>query len=495
MLACLFAVTAQAVHAQAPLRKIGEMDLSIVGVSAIVDPPRLTVPKNIPTGLPITVRAGTNPVAPGLLTQLLGGPYNVEGELSGPGLGETLTLRQSGPMDAFPTAPLLLPIPSLPVPGAYTLSNLRITNANHQPVLDVAPRVVTIEVIDQVLITSVKTRPLTMQEIKDKGIVLDKDDYLAFEFTLGLKLESKAVNLSFPVVFDRAGVPVPEYITGGPPRPTEEHDIPLFPEIVPVMLRPAKPITVKMLNGQVEEVRIPSVLVIPGNVGYLKQFFSAQLFVANGAPALSNLTLRDVSGTMKLPGGKDHVVGTEDDPLSLAETANGIQPITMLIRGAADQLSPGEQGQAEYLIRGDREGFHNLTFDIAATLEGLPSGPVTVKGQATGGVLVRNPYFDMTFTVPATVRKGERFKVFTSVTNIGQGLANDLTVAMDASRLSGATIVGDGTQRVDTLRPGDSKTLAFEFISDRTGQVVASYLNLETDNGSTGKLQFTLGVG
>ena len=226
-------------HAQTPLRKIGEMDLAIVGVSAIVDPPRLTVPKNIPTGVPITVRGGTNPIAPGLLTQLLGGAYYVEGELSGPGLGETLTLRQAGPTDTFSTAPLLLPIPSLPVPGAYTLSNLRITNANHQPVLDVAPRVVAIEVIDQVLITSVKTRPLTLQEIKDKGIVLDKDDYLAFEFTIGLKLESKAVNLSFPVVFDRSG----RGRAGVHHRRSrrcrrEEHDIPVFPEIVPLMLRP-----------------------------------------------------------------------------------------------------------------------------------------------------------------------------------------------------------------------------------------------------------------
>ena len=76
--------------------------------------------------------------------------------------------------------------------------------------LDVLPRTVAIEVIDQVLITSVRTRPLTLQEIKDKGIVLDSDDYLAFEFTIGLKLESKAVNLSFPVVFDSQGVRVPE---------------------------------------------------------------------------------------------------------------------------------------------------------------------------------------------------------------------------------------------------------------------------------------------
>src|SRR5256885_1610808 len=32
------------------------------------------------------------------------------------------------------------------------------------------------------------------------------------------------------------------------------------------------------------DVKIPALLIIPGNVGFLKQFFSAQLFVANGSP-------------------------------------------------------------------------------------------------------------------------------------------------------------------------------------------------------------------
>ena len=36
-------------------------------------------------------------------------------------------------------------------------------------------------------------------------------------------------------------------------------------------------------------------------------------------------------------------------------------------------------------------------------------------------MLVRNPYFDMTFTVPSVVRAGEPFKLFVTVNNIGQG--------------------------------------------------------------------------
>jgi hypothetical protein len=58
-------------------------------------------------------------------------------------------------------------------------------------------------------VTSVKTRPLTLDEIREKGIVLDSDDYLGFEFTMALSLDSKAVNFSFPVVFNRQGVAIP----------------------------------------------------------------------------------------------------------------------------------------------------------------------------------------------------------------------------------------------------------------------------------------------
>jgi len=513
--ACALASVHRA-SAQTAVRKIGELDLRLVGLSATVSPAQLTVPKNVATGVPITLRAGSAPIGAGLVAKLLGGPYRVEGELSGPGFAEPLKVSQPAPSDPASTAQLLLPLPPMAIAGAYSLSNLRLVlespddpdgngNGVRRSLLDVMPGLVTIDVIDQVLVTSVKTRPLTLDEIKDKGIVLDSDDYLAFEFTIGMKLESKAVNLTFPVVFDKQGLPLPENIVPSIALPGLTEEVPAFPEIVPVMLRPPRPITV-VVNGVPEEVKIPSILVIPGNVGYLKQFFSAQLFVANGAPLASALTVRDISGSMNLPKGADLVAGTEDDPLKPADTVNGVQPLTMPVRapgadgvpGTADdveRLAPAEQGMAEFLIRGDGEGFHKLSFDVNAVLEGLPTGPVTISGQAIGGVLVRNPDFDMTFTVPSVVRRGERFRMYAAVTNIGQGLANDVSVTIDASRLSGAQIVGSGTKTIDTLQPGDSKTLAFELDSEVTGQVVATYLRLDPRTDSTARLKFTLGVG
>lgn len=507
----VFVLGAQPASGQAPVRKIGEMELSLLGVSASVDPPRPVVPKNVESGVRIVVRAGGQELPLADVARFLGAGFEVAGELSGPGLRETVSLPRRAAGDPLPADPLLLPLPALAVAGEYQLTNLRLV-ANGRPLLDVTPSRLTVEVIDQILVTSVKTRALTLDEIREKGIVLDKDDYLGFEFTLGLKLESKPVQFSFPVVFDRQGVAVPQALSP-PPEPARQAGValPPLPTIVPVLLEgepltqggPKVPLTLPNGGG---EVRIPSVLVIPGNVGYLKQFFSAQLFVANGAPVGSGLVVRDVDGTIRLPAGADREPGSDDDPLALPETVRGTQPGTMRIRGLGSDGAPdtgddterfeaAEQGQAEFLVRGEKEGFHRLDFDIAAVLEGLPVGPVRVKGTATGGVLVRNPYFNMTFTLPSVVRRGERFKAFVTVTNIGQGPANDVSVTLDASRMSGARVVGDLSRSIDTLRPGDARVLAFEMVGERTGQVVASYLNLETGDGSTGHLKFTLGVG
>jgi hypothetical protein len=495
------------------LPNITSFDISILGLAATVDPLEPTVPKNVESGVRIVVKSGARVLTAEEVAAQVGGPFEVRAELSGPGLDRAITLPQRGPSDPPLADPLLLPIPALSTSGDYSLANIRIIRSG-RPVLDVSPSSVTVKVIDQILVTSVTTRPLTLDEIREKGIVLDSDDYLGFEFTIGLASNSQSVAFTMPVVFDREGVPVPQVLTPPPAPPrvgvTLEGDppqpliLPTLLELKPDELDAIPDLELRLPSGQ--PVQIPSVLVIPGNVGYLKQFFSAQLFVANGAPPGTTLLVKDVTGTLKLPKGADDELGTADDPLALPETVRGPQPATMPVRGVgldgepgtADDvavLRPAQQGQAEFLIRGEKEGFHSLEFDIDATLEGLAVGDVGIRGKARGGVLVRNPFFDMTFTIPSVVRKGEPFSMFATVTNIGQGIANDVHVTLDASRMGGASLVGEPTQIVDTLRSGDAKTLEFKFVSTQTGQVNATYLNFDTQGPGGGSLKFTLGVG
>ena len=209
---CLFvslALLATQATAQFRPRKIGELELRLSGLSAVADPQKVTVPKNTASGVRILVRAGGTDLTLAEAQTLLGGTFVVEGDLSGPGLRAPLRLPEVLPPDPF-----IVNIPPLPQAGAYTLSNLRIT-VNGVTALDVTPHRVDVEVIDQVLVTSVTTRPLTLEEIRARGIILDNDSYLGFEFTLGINMDSQAVSFSFPVVFDHRGVAVPQPLLPG----------------------------------------------------------------------------------------------------------------------------------------------------------------------------------------------------------------------------------------------------------------------------------------
>lgn len=486
-------------------RKIGSMKLLYAGLTARLDPENPVLPKNTPAGVQIVVSAGSEPLTESEAASFFDGPFEVQGELSGPGLSGARTLRSGAD-------PLLLPLPPLEISGDYVLSNVRIL-VEGKPILDVLPRQAPVRVIEQVLITSVKTRPLTLDELKQRGVVFDGDDFLGFEFTLGMTLESKPVNISFDVLFDREGVPVPQPLSplAGPARKGVAVDLPPLPAIVPLLLESeggGGPPEIELPDGTgTEPVRIPSVLVIPGNVGLLKQFFSAQLYVANGAPAGSRLVVKDVAATIELPPGPDAVRNTSDDPLSLPTLTTGVQQETLPVLGVGpdgapgttddlEALGPGEQGQAEFLVRGDKEGFHTLDFDISAILEGLVTGPVKLKGHAVGGVLVRNPSFDIAFTVPSVVRAQEPFQLFVTVHNIGKGIANDVNVTFNDRVLSGLEILlgTPSSKSIDTLLPGDAETLVFDFNALRTGQVVATYLRFDGDPLAQGTVNFTLGV-
>ena len=486
------------IQAQTTQAKIGQLDLQIGGLQATVTPAQPTIPKNIASGVQIAVTLNGQALDGNAVAQYLGGSFQIEGEYSGPGLSQTVDVPQSPPT----ANSLIVTLPAVTQSGNYTLSNLRFV-VNSNSVFDVTPSTVTVKVIDQVLVTSVQTQPLTASQIQAMGVVLDSSDYTGFQFTVGLQLSSQVVNVSFPVVFDHAGVPVPMPLQPPTPPGAQGVNVPL-PTIVPLLLQPADGTqlpNITFADGSTAPVRIPSVLVIPGNVGYLKQFFSAQLYVTNGTPAGSNLVVDNVTGTINLPPGQDGVVGTADDPLALPTLTTGPEAATMNVLApgpdgtpSVDTLNPGDTGQAQWTIRGDKEGYYPINFAINATLEGLPTGPIAVTGSAMGAVLVRNPYFNMTFTVPGVVRSGELFNVFATVTNISQALANDLTVNIDNSSLSGVVLKSGPIPPIPTLAPGDSTVLQFQFQSLRTGQVVADYLNFDTQDGTTGSLNFTLGV-
>ena len=140
----------------------------------------------------------------------------------------------------------------------------------------------TINVLDELLVSDVSSRPLSLEEIRDLGIQYDEESFQGFNFTLALTTESGTVEIDFPVLMPIGGDDVVigvQPVGGGlgiPPLPGLEL---AGIQIEPVMIMPVK----KPEPGE-EIPPIPGVIVIPGRVAYLNQFFSVLLVVGNEAP-------------------------------------------------------------------------------------------------------------------------------------------------------------------------------------------------------------------
>ena len=138
VLSLSFAAISEAGAEPAP-RSLGEIEVALLGLTAGVDPAEPVVPKETASGVRILVTAGGQALSSTEVARLLGGPFEVEAELSGPGLPSTLSLPVAG-SDAIPSPdPLVLTVPGLPTAGEYDLANVRLVRGG-RPVLDVEPR-------------------------------------------------------------------------------------------------------------------------------------------------------------------------------------------------------------------------------------------------------------------------------------------------------------------------------------------------------------------
>ncbi len=105
----------------------------------------------------------------------------IKGELSGPGLSKTITLT------TLPNHPFS--IPAFPMKGTYTLKNIRVEKDGEIIINADVPEVV-IDVIN-LIVTGITTRPLTLEEIKAKGIIITDKNFTAYEFSIGFIIDIK----------------------------------------------------------------------------------------------------------------------------------------------------------------------------------------------------------------------------------------------------------------------------------------------------------------
>lgn len=467
--------------------------LRLLGVQLAVSPASQTAPKNQATGLTTALVDPANPTASVSDPSLVG--LVVKGELSGRGGGE----QGSGAGSITLRAPAgqLLPIPPQLTTGRYVVDRLRLEDANGNFIVSATPAMVTLDVIDRVMVTSVSTRPLSLEELRDRGIVLDSTNFTGYQFTFGIGTESNAVAINLDVAFPKDAEAAPNG-GGGLDLPVTVPglDVPNIDVAGLILQTPP-------LANAVQIPPIPAVIVIPGNIAFLHQFFQVIVLVSNVAPPATQLVVTGATATMVLPPGADGMAQTADDPLAPARVGGstgqpqGAAP-TVDVRskqaGGAD-FGPGQDAGGEFAVEGRLEGTHQIEVTINAQLLGLPIGPVPLSGKAFGTVLVRNPGFALTFNHPDVVRAGETYSLYVTIHNTGGADANCVTLALDPVNVSGATLLrgrtvdsqgsgvesspcpvpsGPGAVVVPTLSPNDAQTVAYDLIARKNGQVTAT---------------------
>jgi hypothetical protein len=488
--------------------------LRILGVQLVVcgqstcspsGPATQTVPKNQATGFRTALVDPANPtpsVADPSLTSLV-----VKGELSGPGICQGAQAGTPAPPCAATgvitlstPAGQLLPIPALLATGNYVVDDLRLEDGNGNMLMPAMPAMATLDVIEQVIVTSVSTQTLSLDELQDRGIVLDSANFTAYQFTFGIGTESNQVPISFDVAFSKD----PETSSTGAGAPE-------VPVVIPGLQVPNLDVRglllqTPQLQENVQLPPIPAVIVIPGNIAFLHQFFQVIVLVSNVAPAGSQLVVTGATATLVLPPGADGIPDTTDDPLAFAKTqgsgtsgqgsGEGTVDLKNKTTGAAD-FGPGEDANGEVDVEGRLEGTYQIDVTINAQLLGLPVSPVPLSGKASGTVLVRNPNFALTFNHPDVVRAGETYALYVTIHNTGGADANCVTMTLNAKDISGATLVGakavasaqagtpappnpcpapsgPGAVVVPTIKQNDAQTVEYDLIARKNGQVTAT---------------------
>lgn len=472
-------------------------ELHLAGLQLSVPDKRIDLPSGAPFLIKPTLRFGDRDATTDDVTRFLPTGGVVEGTLSGPGLSATVV---TGSLAGG------LSLPGLPLEGNYTLSSIRLKK-DGKVILESQPSSVVIHCLGEVMVSSVTSTPMTMDEIRQAGIQLEPGNYEGRRFTMALSIGSQAVNLSVPVAIPKYnGFLDPRGGSGFGPLEITGGDLPgnLDISVVAVDMGPAPgmdpfSLTRPSLSHTLQH-NFKALLVIPGSIGYLHQFYKTSLVVLNTLPGDSPFQISHLTATLKLPIGAD--AHAESAPLRTVRREGETEDMTKPILGPDSQGRPGqglpvlkggESGMATYFLEALKEGSHAIDFDIRGQFEGGGlEAAVPLVGKAQGKLLVRNPYFNLVLVHPDVVRKGEVYTLEARLTNTSQTIANGVSLSLDKTRMGSVKLVSDASQNVDMLKPGDTASFKFQLRAMRNGEVRSSYLYIQ--DGTIG-FQLSTGLG
>ena len=131
------------------------------------------------------------------------------GDFTGPEIDGVLELA------TVPNEPFR--IPRLSLRGQYRLDNIRLVQGG-ELLAYAEPRSAAV-LVTQILITRVTSRPLTLEEIRSHGIIVDGTSTRAYNFTFGFGVEGNTFDYNVPIIYwypkDHFGPPSVTMLGGG----------------------------------------------------------------------------------------------------------------------------------------------------------------------------------------------------------------------------------------------------------------------------------------
>jgi hypothetical protein len=155
------------------------LDYVVTGQVMEVTPSSLSVPKGLAGSVGISI--------PG---EVPSGAF-VEAVLRGPSFAARRLV-------GAPNAPLMLP--PLSLAGDYSLDAIRLVSVSGETLLEGTPNSVPVTVFDEVLVSRVTSWSLTLSEIEERGIEIDKLNFRAVEFEVAFVVDGKSFPVKFAVI-------------------------------------------------------------------------------------------------------------------------------------------------------------------------------------------------------------------------------------------------------------------------------------------------------
>ncbi|MCP4657067.1 MAG: hypothetical protein GY856_16780, partial [bacterium] len=270
----------------------------------------------------------------------------VEAELRGP------ELPQAVPLETVPGGTFVLP--GFQQEGDYRLENIRLVNTAGGQVLGSAEPSLAILHVRRIVLASATVEALSLADLQARGITITEENFQAFNFAVGFALAGETVSVEFPVVYGGNGIlqelGKPQVRLDNLP-PDVVHTVSRWqpPHIVPFRMERRTEEDRELLTRGAEAqeaLAFPlfGAIVIPGTVTYLNQFFEARLVVANGAPGDSGVTLENLHGALRLPGGRVLRIAQSEPPVVPG------QEVPIVQASGSRILEPGEQGTAAWTV-------------------------------------------------------------------------------------------------------------------------------------------------